>query len=97
MRAGVGSVSVPTKGQGRPAVANCWGREQMGLKITRRPGESVSMYDERGQLVAQVTLLRAGPEPMLDFVARADVKIRRDDQLPTAACQVASACESRAA
>ncbi len=71
----------------------------MGLKITRKPGQSVNVYDVHGRWLMRVAVVRSGPEPELDFVAPRELQIRRDDEpasLPS--CEASSAAwESRAA
>ncbi len=71
----------------------------MGLKISRKPGESVNVYDAHGRWLMRVAVVRSGPETELDFVAPRELKIRRDDEPASlASCESSSpSCESRAA
>jgi hypothetical protein len=52
----------------------------MGLKLTRRPTESFSVYDGTGQRLLRVTLLSGGAEPLLDVDAPRSLVIKRDDR-----------------
>lgn len=55
----------------------------MGLKISRKPGEGFSVYDETGARLVRVTMVRGGREPELDVEAPRDLRIKRDCAMPS--------------
>lgn len=50
----------------------------MGLKISRKPGEGFSIYDEAGARLVRVTMVRGGREPELDVDAPRELRIKRE-------------------
>lgn len=52
----------------------------MGLFVTRRPGESVSVRDLAGKVQTRVKLHHGGHEPLLEIQAPRHLRIFRDDR-----------------